>query len=391
MTDKQIDKNIPKLRFPEFKNEGRWEVKNLCDIAEKRVERNRENLPLPVLTNSATEGVLNQAYYFERDIVTKDNLGNYYIVDKDDFVYNPRISSTASVGPISRNKVGRGIMSPLYTVFRFRKGNLDFFEQYFKTNCWHQYIRKKANFGARFDRINLTAKDFFNLPVPFPSDSEQAQIATALCSLDSLIQACKEKLEQYKAHKIGLMQKLFPSRGKAIPVHRLAEFKDSDSWRCVKLKEIIKVNSGRDYRHLKYGTIPVYGTGGYMTNVNDWLSDVDAVGIGRKGTIDQPQYLKAPFWTVDTLFYLTPTTNQDILFIYYLAQTIPWKKYGEQTGVPSLSKKSIEELEVYIPLFFEQRRIATILSSVDALIQAEESKYEYLSLHKQGLLQVLLG
>lgn len=386
-----MGKNLPKLRFPEFKDGGGWEVKKLCDIAEKRTERNRGNLPLPVLTNSATEGILNQATYFEREIVTKDNLANYYIVDKNDFVYNPRISSTAPVGPISRNKAERGIMSPLYTVFRFNNGDLDFFEQYFRTNYWHQYIKKKANFGVRFDRMNITAEDFFNLPVPFPSDSEQTQIATVLCSLDSIIQACKDKLAQLKDHKKGLMQMLFPSRGKTIPVHRLPEFKNGDDWRCVKLKEIITVNSGRDYKHLKYGTIPVYGTGGHMTDVNEWLSDIDAVGIGRKGTIDQPQFLKAPFWTVDTLYYLTPTTNQDILFIYFLTQTIPWKKYGEQTGVPSLSKKSIEELEVYIPHILEQRRIATILSSVDMLIKAEEEKFEYLSLYKQGLLQVLLG
>lgn len=390
MVDKQIEKYLPKLRFPEFKNDGEWEVKKLCEIAEKRTERNRGNLPLPVLTNSATEGVLNQANYFEREIVTKDNLTNYYIVDKNDFVYNPRISSTAPVGPISRNKAERGIMSPLYTVFRFNKGDLDFFEQYFRTNYWHQYIKKKANFGARFDRINIAAEDFFNLPVPFPSDPEQTQIATALCSLDSLIQSCKEKLEQFKAHKKGLMQKLFPSLGKAIPVHRFPEFKDCGDWRCVKLKEIIKVNSGRDYKHLKPGSIPVYGTGGYMTSVNEMLSSVDAVGIGRKGTIDKPQYLCAPFWTVDTLFFLTSLGEIDILFFYYLTQLIPWKKYGEQTGVPSLSKVSIEDLEICIPCELEQRKIASVLFSSDELIKKEEDRISFLSSYKQGLLHELL-
>lgn len=207
MTDKQTYKNIPKLRFPGF--QGEWEVKRLGEIAIRVANRNKDNQSLPVLTNSASGGIVCQQDYFDREIVTKDNLTNYSIVDVNDFVYNPRISTAAPVGPISRNNLCLGIMSPLYTVFRFTEGCIDYFEQYFKTNCWHQYLKDKANFGARFDRMNITSEDFLGLPIPFPPLEEQQRIAQSLLEIDELIKVSNEKLELLKAHKKGLMQQLF--------------------------------------------------------------------------------------------------------------------------------------------------------------------------------------
>lgn len=209
MTTQPIYNHIPVLRFPDFLNDGEWEVKRLGEIAEKVTSKNKSNEQLPVLTNSATEGVVNQQDYFDREIVTRENLTNYHIIELNDFVYNPRVSVAAPVGPISRNKIGIGIMSPLYTIFKFKEGNIDFFEQYFRTNCWHQYLKDKANFGARFDRMNISNEDFFNLPIPFPPLAEQRRIAQALTALDELIATTNERLEQMKAYKKGLMQQLF--------------------------------------------------------------------------------------------------------------------------------------------------------------------------------------
>lgn len=198
----------PALRFPGFT--GDWQEKPLCSLAAKVNQKNKDFAVTRVLTNSATEGVVDQNAYFERDIAVKDNTNNYYIVDKDDFVYNPRISSTAPVGPISINKVGKGIMSPLYTVFKFQQGHIAFFEQYFQTEIWHPYLKSIANFGARFDRMNITTDGFFNMPLFVPSIEEQQKIAECLETLDNLIAAESKKLESLKAHKKGLMQQLFP-------------------------------------------------------------------------------------------------------------------------------------------------------------------------------------
>jgi len=202
----------PTLRFPKFKNTKGWEIKKLKDIAFRITVKNKSKKDLPVFTNSASGGIVNQQDYFDREIVTKDNLVNYSIVEVDDFVYNPRISTTAPVGPISRNRIGYGVMSPLYTIFRFSDGDIDFFEHYFKTNCWHQYMKNKANFGARFDRMNITNEDFMNMPIPFPPIIEQKQIAESFSSIDEVIEIYSERVAISKQHKIGLMQQLFPKQ-----------------------------------------------------------------------------------------------------------------------------------------------------------------------------------
>lgn len=160
-------------------------------------------------------------------------------------------------------------------------------------------------------------------------------------------------------------------------------------WKEYSFSDILIVNSGKDYKHLDNGIIPVYGTGGYMLSVNESLSDIDAIGIGRKGTIDKPQYLKAPFWTVDTLFFLTTKNNDNLDFLYNLSQNIKWKKYDESTGVPSLSKSNIDKIKTHIPYIAEQQEIASYFTSLDSQISAATSRLAALKQMKAASLQAM--
>lgn len=201
---------IPKYRFPEFVNNGEWLEKDLGELAKLKTIKNKDNLVTRVLTNSAANGIVDQRDFFDREIVTESNLEGYYIVENGDFIYNPRISTVAPVGPISVNKIGIGVMSPLYTVFKFNSDNIDFFEQYFKTDLWYSFLRSISNSGARHDRMNISLKAFFHLPLLSPNSEEQQKIVSCLSALDELILAQAEKLELLKQHKIGLIQDLFP-------------------------------------------------------------------------------------------------------------------------------------------------------------------------------------
>lgn len=163
----------------------------------------------------------------------------------------------------------------------------------------------------------------------------------------------------------------------------------TDAWVLRKLGDIINVNSGRDYKHLNKGDIPVYGTGGYMLSVDKFLSDKNAVGIGRKGTINKPYVLYAPFWTVDTLFYTIPKTENDLFFISDIFQKINWLSKAESTGVPSLSKKTINNIKVYVPTFKEQQAIGLLLKKIDDLIALQQRKIDNLKMLKKALLQQL--
>ncbi|GAO99899.1 restriction endonuclease subunit S [Fructobacillus ficulneus] len=173
---------------------------------------------------------------------------------------------------------------------------------------------------------------------------------------------------------------------KMVPNIRFAGF--DDAWEQRKLEELIKVNSGRDYKHLNIGDIPVFGTGGYMTSVDEALSyDEDAIGIGRKGTINKPYILKAPFWTVDTLFYVVPRLNNDLNFLYDVFQSINWKKLDESTGVPSLSKLTINSVLSVVPEYTEQKKIGTLFKRLDNLITLHQRKLNLLIQQKKGMLQ----
>ncbi|HCY0686509.1 TPA: restriction endonuclease subunit S [Staphylococcus aureus] len=176
---------------------------------------------------------------------------------------------------------------------------------------------------------------------------------------------------------------------KNVPELRFPGFEGE--WEEKKLGDLIKVNSGKDYKHLEKGDIPVYGTGGYMTSVSEPLSEIDAVGIGIKGTINKPYLLEAPFWTVDTLFYCTPKKETDILFILSLFRKINWKVYDESTGVPSLSKQTINKINRFVPSNKEQQKIGEFFIKLDRQIELEEQKLELLQQQKKGYMQKIFS
>ncbi|ANK66190.1 restriction endonuclease subunit S (plasmid) [Loigolactobacillus backii] len=181
------------------------------------------------------------------------------------------------------------------------------------------------------------------------------------------------------------MAKIDDSVKKKVPELRFPGF--TDDWEERKFADFIDVKSGKDYKHLNSGSIPVYGTGGYMLSVDRALSDIDAIGIGRKGTIDKPYLLKAPFWTVDTLFYAVPKQNIDLQFSLSIFKKINWKKFDESTGVPSLSKTVINSVGASVPSYEEQQKIGSFFQQLDETIALHQRKLDLLKEQKKGYLQ----
>ena len=175
-----------------------WEQRKLNEIADKVSEKNKNNEFSEPFTNSAEQGIISQKDYFDREIVNNENLNGYYIVRNDDFIYNPRISATAPVGPINRNRLGRnGVMSPLYTVFRTHDIDNLYLEFYFKTTKWHRFMKLNGDSGARFDRFTISSTQFMEMPIPYPTLEEQQKIGEYFESLDTLI-----TLQQHKQNNL---------------------------------------------------------------------------------------------------------------------------------------------------------------------------------------------
>ena len=201
---------VPEIRLDGF--EGEWEVLQLSDICQKVTEKNKDNNFNETFTNSAEFGIISQRDFFEKDISNEKSLNTYYVVRNNDFVYNPRISNYAPVGPVKRNKLGRtGVMSPLYFVFRITNSNidLDFLETFFNTNTWHKFMKLNGDSGARADRFAIKDSTFLTMPIAFPSLPEQQAIGAYFSNLDNLINSHQEKISQLETLKKKLLQDMF--------------------------------------------------------------------------------------------------------------------------------------------------------------------------------------
>ena len=238
------------------------------------------------------------------------------------------------------------------------------------TDRYNKYI---AVTSQRSGQPGVNAQEYAEFEIKVPKKEEQTKIGTYFRNIDNLITLHQRKCDEAKKLKKCMLQKMFPKDGEKVPEIRFSGF--TGDWKQRKLGEIIEVCSGRDYKHLEKGNVPVYGTGGYMLSVSKALSaDKDAVGIGRKGTIDKPYILKAPFWTVDTLFYCVSKEDCDLNFIFDIFQNINWKALDESTGVPSLSKAVINKVKVLIPSVVEQIKIGKYFSLLDNRITFHHRK-----------------
>ena len=165
-----------------------WEQRKLSEITDKVTEKNAGLQYVETFTNSAEFGIISQRDFFDHDIAKLGSLDGYYIVKNEDFVYNPRISTSAPVGPINRNKLGRtGVMSPLYTVFRPHDIDTTYLEYFFKCGYWHSFMNFNGDSGARSDRFSIRDNVFFQMPIPIPDIDEQKKIGELLTCLDNLI------------------------------------------------------------------------------------------------------------------------------------------------------------------------------------------------------------
>ena len=249
-----------------------------------------------------------------------------------------------------------------------------------------QMINQYKALAAGSTVNNLNKELVGNTNINLPQKMEQSILGKFLTNLDNLITLHQRKLDKLKNIKKSMLEKMFPKNGSNVPEIRFTGF--TDAWEQRKLDEVVNIQSGKDYKYLSEGSIPVYGTGGYLISVNKALSyNDDAIGIGRKGTINKPFILKAPFWTVDTLFYALPKKNINLDFVYNIFQKIDWKQKDESTGVPSLSKATINEVEVFIPQKHEQIVIGELFYKINNLITLHQRKLEKLQNIKKACLE----
>ena len=399
-TDMKVDGQpalIPKLRFPQFRGGGAWNAVPLNQLASRGKQRNRDGKIERVLTNSAEFGVMDQRDYFEKDIATQGNLEAYFVVELGDYVYNPRISAAAPVGPISKNNIATGVMSPLYTVFKFKDGDNDFYSHYFKTTGWHTYMRQASSTGARHDRMAISSDDFMAMPLPTTSLEEQQKIADCLSSVDDLIAAQARKLDALKNHKKGLTQQLFPREGETQPRLRFPEFQNAGEWEEQKLGAACRMQAGKfvsasEIREQNAeGLFPCYGGNGLRGYTTTFTHSGRYPLIGRQGALCGNVKLGlGQFHATEHAVVVTPENGIAVDWLFHLLDFLSLNQYATGQAQPGLSVDVLDKVSVAIPnKEAEQQCIADCLTSLDDLIAALTQKLEALKAHKKGLMQQL--
>lgn len=399
--------NKPKLRFPGFTDP--WEQRKVGEISDKVTEKNMGNFYDETLTNSAEFGIVTQRDFFDKDISNAKNLNGYYVVQNDDFVYNPRISNFAPVGPIKRNKLARtGVMSPLYYVFRTHDIDETYLEHYFDTTCWHSFMKLNGDSGARSDRFAIKDFVFIEMPIPFPNLEEQKKIGKFFDTITILITLHQRKLNHLQDKKKGLLQKMFPKSGQDFPELRYPEF--TDPWKQCKFDEEVEFYSG-----LTYSPNDVNGNGTFVlrsSNVkNGEIVDADNVYVnsevvnssnvkeediivvvrnGSRSLIGKHAQIKRKMDKTVIGAFMTGIRSNQSNFINALMDTQQFSGEIEKNlgaTINQITNGMFREMRFMFPDVQEQNQIGNFFNNLDNLITLHQRKLNHLQEQKKSLLQ----
>ena len=400
----------PKVRFQEFKND--WLYCNLKDISDKVTEKNKNNEYTETLTNSAEFGIINQRDFFDKDISNKKSLNGYYIVRNDDFVYNPRISNFAPVGPIKRNKLGRtGVMSPLYYVFRTHNIDKRFLEYFFDSTLWHRFMKLNGDSGARADRFAIKDSVFKEMPIPFPNLAEQKKIGEFLDDLTHAISLHQQELTTLKQTKQGFLQKMFPKEGEKVPEVRFLGF--TDDWELRKLGELAEIVRGASPRPIQdpkwfdlnsdIGWLRISDVTEQDGRIHKLEQKLSKAGQQKTRVLKSPHLLLSIAATVGKpvinyiktgvhdgfLIFLNPLFNTEFMFQWLEMFRLQWQKYGQPGSQVNLNSELVRNQEIFLPSFAEQDQIANFFRQIDETIALHQRELELLQLTKKAFLQKL--
>ncbi|WP_154815190.1 restriction endonuclease subunit S, partial [Staphylococcus aureus] len=382
-------KNVPELRFPGF--EGEWEEKKLGEFAGKVTQKNVDKKYIETLTNSAELGIISQKDYFDKEISNIDNIKKYYVVEENDFVYNPRMSNYAPFGPVNRNKLGKkGVMSPLYTVFKIQNIDLNFIEFYFKSSKWYRFMALNGDSGARADRFSIKDRTFMEMPLHIPCMDEQIKIGQFFSKLDRQIELEEQKLELLQQQKKGYMQKIFSQELR----FKDENGKDYPEWEETTIKEIAQINTGKkDTKDaITNGSYDFYVRSPIVYKINTFsyegeaiLTVGDGVGVGKVF-----HYVNGKFDYHQRVYKISDFKNYyGLLLFYYFSQNFlkETKKYSAKTSVDSVRKDMIANMKVPRPIYIEQKKIGQFIKRVDNKTKIQKQVIELLKQRKKSLLQ----
>ena len=385
MLEKMFPQNgssYPKIRFKGFTDP--WEQRKLSEITDKVTEKNAGLQYVETFTNSAEFGIISQRDFFDHDIAKLGSLDGYYIVKNEDFVYNPRISTSAPVGPINRNKLGRtGVMSPLYTVFRPHDIDTTYLEYFFKCGYWHSFMNFNGDSGARSDRFSIRDNVFFQMPIPIPDIDEQRKIGELLTCLDNLITLHQRECISFT----GRADRLILTANKK---------RTTSSWEQRKVQGVadrfdnLRIPVAANLR--VHGTTPYYGANGIQDYVEGFTHDGEFVLVAEDGANDLKNYpvkcVNGRIWVNNHAHVLQGKAGiADNSFLAFAISQSDIESLLVGGGRAKLNAETLMSIEFRLPCLQEQYRIGEYLTQLNHLITLHQRELEKLQNIKKSMLE----
>lgn len=409
----------PTLRFPEFRGLADWEIKPASAIAEVL-----QGYGFPERHQGKQSGEL--PFYKVSDISRALDAGSHFIDKAANYInHGTLLELKAKTLP-----PGTTIFAKIGEALRLNKRAITTLPCVIDNNtAGVKAINGKATDSFLFYLwSNISLDDYAGgvvpavnkstiqaIPVSVPSPAEQQKIAECLSTLDGLIGAESQKLDALKALKKGLMQQLFPREGETVPRLRFPEFRSAPEWEVVPLGTIADIKLGKMLDSQKHTTgklLPYLNNIAVRWNAVDTINlpemyfddhELDRFGLkagdvvvceggepGRSAVWDgRLPGLKFQKAIHRVRFNVPFEPHLLVQYLEAIAGTPQFEKLFTGGGIKHLTRETFAKLEVPLVSEAEQHRIAACLSSLDALIAAQNDRLSALKTHKQGLLQSL--
>lgn len=414
MAENKTGQCIPQLRFPEFKNDGEWEVYPMEDLFEIK------NGYTPSKSNTEFWKGGSIPWFRMEDI----RINGHILSDSIQHItpkaikgtglfpaYSIIVATTATIGEHALITVD-SLANQRFTFLTKRKSQDDKIDMMY----FHQYMfvidewcKRNTNSGGLLS-VNMPA--FRRLNIPLPPLQEQKTIASCLSSLDECISTSKEKLEHLRAQKKGLMQKLFPMPGKTLPEYRFPEFKNDKDWTVSTLGTVTKVVNRRNKSNR---VLPIYSINnkrGFVlqseqfdgVDSNDRGYDISAYKIVTSSLFAyNPARINVGSWgysnrikegLISSLYVCFKCTDEladD--FLKCFMESFSFQRAVDNNvegGIRSyLFYENFSRIKITLPSLLEQKKVASSIISVNSIIDLYSERVEELERYKKALMQRL--
>ena len=323
---------------------------------------------------------------------------------KDKIISSDSIMVTcigSAMGKVAKNSLPSVTNQQINSIIVNENFDSDYIYYLFKNN--YAVFRNAASGSTAIPILNKT--DFDNLRFKVELDlNQQRKMVSILSKIDDKIEINNQINQELEAmaktlYDYWFVQFDFPdqngnpykSSGGKMVYHPDLKREIPEGWGVEKLSHFLTIKNGKDHKHLQDGKFAVYGSGGIMRTVADYLYSGESILFPRKGTLNNVMYVNEKFWTVDTMFYSEVNKNTSALYVFYSVKDINFNKLNTGTGVPSMTTSILYDLNIIVPEENILEKFNTIVKRNYETIKLNNIQNQELTQLRDWLLPMLMN